>query len=390
MTETYRPLEGSGPASFAAGEPGMPPPPWPPPGSTPPPPAAGGTPPPGREVAAPPPPVAPSASGPNEPGESDDDSFQPAPWIYLVIAALIVALLAFLFWRSRDDGDGDDTSATTVPEATIAPTVPPGTLPDGSQGPSGPTGATATPPVVTNPDGTPATTTSGTPVTNPDGTPVTNPDGTPVTVPGGTPVTNPDGTPVTVPGGAAVTNPDGSPVTNPDGTPVTAPPTATTVPGGSGPPTGSAAPPATSPGSAPAPTQTVPPLTSAALRTAQGMATALADGDWPEVRRLSPTDTRTVAELERDYAGLDSSTIVPARETTLSSGLVDLRLGLVAHESRATGPQTSLFCVHWIVDPTAGTVQRLDAARLRTVGGMIPAAQVAPELTVTCANIALR
>ena len=34
------------------------------------------------------------------------------------------------------------------------------------------------------------------------------------------------------------------------------------------------------------------------------MATALADGDWAEVRRLSPTDTRTEAELERDYAGL--------------------------------------------------------------------------------------
>jgi hypothetical protein len=120
------------------------------------------------------------------------------------------------------------------------------------------------------------------------------------------------------------------------------------------------------------------------------MATALADGDWAEVRRLSPTDTRTVSELERDYAGLDSSTIVPARERTLSSGLVDLRLGLVAHESRATGPQTSLFCVHWIVDPVAGTVQRLDAARLRTVGGTVPPAQVAPELAVTCANIALR
>ena len=251
---------------------------------------------------------------------------------------------------------------------------------------------------MTNPDGTPATTTGGAPVTNPDGTPVTNPDGTPVTTPGGaavtnpdgSPVTNPDGTPVTTPGGAAVTNPDGSAVTNPDGTPVTAPPAATTVPGGSGPPTGSAGPPATSPGSAPAPVQTVPPLTSAALRTAQGMATALADGDWAEVRRLSPTDTRSVAELERDYAGLDSSTIVPARETTLSSGLVDLRLGLVAHESRATGPQTSLFCVHWIVDPKAGTVQRLDAARLRTIGGTVPAAQVARSSAATCASIALR
>jgi hypothetical protein len=390
LTDSYRPWKGSGPASFAAGEPGAPPPPWPPPGSTPPGPA--GTPPPGPAapppsgggtVPAPPPPEAPAASGPNEPGDADDDSFQPAPWIYLVIAALIVALLAFLFWRSRDDGDADDTSTTTVPSATIAPTVPPGTLPDGSPAPTSPTGGTGSSPVETNPDGTPATTTTGgAPVTNPDGTPVTNPDGTPVTNPGGTPVTNPDGTPVT--------NPDGSPVTNPDGTPTAAPPAATTVPGGSGPPTGSAGPPATSPGSSPAPVQTVPALTSAALRTAQSMATALADGDWAGVRRLSPTDTRTVAELERDYAGLDSSTIVPARETTLSSGLVDLRLGLVAHESRATGPQTSLFCVHWIVDPETATVQRLDAARLRTIGGTIPAVQVAPELAATCAGIPLR
>jgi hypothetical protein len=271
-----------------------------------------------------------------------------------------VALLGFLWWRSR--GSGDDASE---PPPTIAPTT------------------TAGAPVST-----------GVVVTNPDGSPVTNPDGTPILT-SAPPLTNPDGTPSVTPGPAA-TNPDGTPsvtpgpaATNPDGTPaVTLGPGATTVPGGV-----PIAPPATAPGATtgPAPpAQSLPPLTTRSLRLAQGMATALADGDWAEVRRMSPTDTRTVAALERDYAGLESSTIVPAREATLSSGLVDLRLGLVAHESRDTGPQTSLFCVHWIVDPLAGTVQRLDAVRLRTVGGTIPPAQVAAELATTCATIELR
>jgi hypothetical protein len=120
------------------------------------------------------------------------------------------------------------------------------------------------------------------------------------------------------------------------------------------------------------------------------MATALADGDWTDVRRLSPTDTRTVAQLERDYAGLESSTVVPVDQTTLSSGLVDLRLGLVADEVRTSGPQTSLFCAHWIVDPAAGTVQRLDAVLLRTIGGSIAPAAVAPELSAACAATPLR
>ena len=123
---------------------------------------------------------------------------------------------------------------------------------------------------------------------------------------------------------------------------------------------------------------------------AQQVASALADGNWAAVRRLSPTDQRTNAQFERDYAGLDRSTVVLARETTLSSGLVDLRLGLVAHESRASGPQTSLFCTHWIVDPVDATVQRLDGALVRTVGGTVPPGQVAAELAGTCAAMTLR
>ena len=96
---------------------------------------------------------------------------------------------------------------------------------------------------------------------------------------------------------------------------------------------------------------------------------------------MSPTDQRTNSQFEHDYAGLDSSTVVLAKSTALSSGLIDLRLGLVAHESRSSGPQTSLFCTHWIVDPEDSTVQRLDAALVRTVGGTVPAGQVADELT---------
>ncbi len=120
------------------------------------------------------------------------------------------------------------------------------------------------------------------------------------------------------------------------------------------------------------------------------MAAALADGDWAEARRLSPTDRRTDAEFARDYAGLQESIVVPARQTTLSSGLVDLRLGLVAHEARPTGDQTSLFCVHWIVDPVDSTVQRLSAALLHTDPGTIPPEQVSASLAATCSTLPLR
>jgi hypothetical protein len=139
--------------------------------------------------------------------------------------------------------------------------------------------------------------------------------------------------------------------------------------------------------------QTAPRVTTVldrALAIAQDMADALADGDWRAVRRLSPTDRRTDAQLATDYAGLDSSTVVPASEAQLSSGLVDLRVGLVAHETRPAGPQTSLFCAHWIVDPANSTVQRLDAAHLRTEGGTIAPAEVEAELADTCATIQLR
>jgi hypothetical protein len=140
------------------------------------------------------------------------------------------------------------------------------------------------------------------------------------------------------------------------------------------------------------PAEAAPPSTpiGRALVVAQDMADALADGDWREVRRLSPTDQRTIGEFERDYAGLEQSTVVPVWAAGLSSGLVDLRIGLVAHESRPTGPQTSLFCAHWIVDPSGRTVQRLDAARIRTEPGTTPPADVTAELETTCEMIELR
>jgi hypothetical protein len=140
------------------------------------------------------------------------------------------------------------------------------------------------------------------------------------------------------------------------------------------------------------PTVTEPPTTpiGRALVLAQDMADALADDDWREVRRLSPTDQRTIAEFERDYAGLERATVVPVWAARLSSGLIDLRIGLVAHEARPTGPQTSLFCAHWIVDPSDRTVQRLDAARVRTEPGTTSPADVTAELETTCESIELR
>lgn len=212
------------------------------------------------------------------------------------------------------------------------------------------------------------------------------------TGPGSSPVVSDTTVFSTVPS-PTVTTPGGEPGTTggtsaPSAT--TAPSLATTVPIPStapAPTTASAPTTVATPSTAPPPPTTRP---TRALVVAQQVASALADGNWAAVRRLSPTDQRTNAQFEKDYAGLDRSTVVPARQTPLSSGLVDLRVGLVAHESRTSGPQTSLFCAHWIVDPVTSTVQRLDGALVRTMGGTIPPSQVSAELATTCATMALR
>jgi hypothetical protein len=303
-------------------------------------------------------------------------------WVFVVIPLLIVALIVLLIWRTRgseEDSVSPATSTSSGPAATGTTTAVDGTAPG-----SGTTAGTGT-----------GSTTGTVPGTAP-GT-GTTPSATATTAagaPGGTTVV---AGPAGPEGPAGPTGPTGSG----DGTSTsfragTAAGGASDTPGasgtvGQGTGAGSSAAGPRRP-AAQGKAESAPPSTpiGRALVLAQEMADALADDDWREVRRLSPTDQRTIGEFERDYAGLESSTVVPVWAASLSSGLVDLRIGLVAHESRPAGPQTSLFCAHWIVDPSDRTIQRLDAARIRTEPGTTPPADVTAELETTCEMIELR
>jgi hypothetical protein len=125
-----------------------------------------------------------------------------------------------------------------------------------------------------------------------------------------------------------------------------------------------------------------------ALSAAGAVAAALADGDWAAARRLSPTDTRTDAELQAAYGTLTDVTLVPAR-VVRSGNQADLRLGLVAHEDDPSGPATAVLCAHWVVNEATGTVDRISSARIRLDPGRIDPAPHAPELTRTCATYPL-
>jgi hypothetical protein len=172
----------------------------------------------------------------------------------------------------------------------------------------------------------------------------------------------------------------------------TAPPTTATAP-----PTTATALPTTaapSPTTAAASASIVPgvgtsPDDEAALTAAQAVAAALADGDWVAVRRISPDEGRTDAQLETAYGPLTDVAIVPAR-ITRANGQVDLRLGLVAHEDDPGGPATALLCAHWQFDPATRTVDRVSSVRLQLQPGRVDPATVAPDLARTCATQPLR
>jgi len=127
----------------------------------------------------------------------------------------------------------------------------------------------------------------------------------------------------------------------------------------------------------------------AALTGARTVAAALADGDWAAVRRLDPDEGRTDAQLETAYGPLTDVAIVPAR-ITRAHGLVDMRLGLVAHEDDPGGPATALLCAHWNYDPATQTVDRVSSTRLQLQPGRLDPASVAPDLARTCATYPLR
>lgn len=131
-------------------------------------------------------------------------------------------------------------------------------------------------------------------------------------------------------------------------------------------------------------------MVAAALENARAIAAALAAGDWAEARRLGPTDrTRSDAQLEAGYGPVTDVTLIPARVTNRGPR-TDLRLGLVAHEAHDTGPATAVMCVHWSVNNSTHSVQRISSVRLRLEPGIVDPATVADELRATCATYPLR
>lgn len=89
----------------------------------------------------------------------------------------------------------------------------------------------------------------------------------------------------------------------------------------------------------------------------QQLATALADGDWPEVRQLEPGKADySNQRFQNGWGTLRRSTLIPVRVNDLRS-VDEWRFLLVAHE-RDGGEITKLFCVTWEVDVASGTVDQ--------------------------------
>ena len=180
-----------------------------------------------------------------------------------------------------------------------------------------------------------------------------------------------------------------APTTTAPATTVTtaAPSTSTTVAAT----TSTTAPPTTTPASTT--TAAAEPATSSpagAIRTAQSLMNALAAGRWNEARLLNPGRNESDSTLQSEYGPLVEASIVPATVTPLGDGRYDMRFGVVAHESEATGHQTSVLCSHWQVDVPDRTVDRISSARLRIETGYIDARTLASELSDVCARFPLK
>jgi hypothetical protein len=82
------------------------------------------------------------------------------------------------------------------------------------------------------------------------------------------------------------------------------------------------------------------------LEVARALGDAFANGDWDTARLISPLPEWTDKVYEEGFDGLEAVTIFPV-SYYLREERVEMWLLQVAHESRPTGPQTSLYCVRW-------------------------------------------
>ncbi len=102
---------------------------------------------------------------------------------------------------------------------------------------------------------------------------------------------------------------------------------------------------------------------------AQQLADSLASADWSAARALDPSTASLSDEAFVDgYGGLDRASLL----------LIDARPSGAGHEMLVVsvaveldGSQTSLYCLTWIADPSAGTVDQGGGSKLTTLTGNV-------------------
>lgn len=114
--------------------------------------------------------------------------------------------------------------------------------------------------------------------------------------------------------------------------------------------------------------------TDAGLILAQQLATAYADGDWETARRISPLPAWDDATYEEGFGGLEASTVFLGGTDTTDPTRLGMYLMQVAHETRPTGDQTSLYCVRWDLQIGSSTIDKIAGNILLQEPGFTPPA----------------
>ncbi len=98
----------------------------------------------------------------------------------------------------------------------------------------------------------------------------------------------------------------------------------------------------------------------------QQYASALADGHWAEARTVYPSVGGSGDAPVTGFEALEKSTVFA---TSVSPDGTDVRGAYLAWEALSDGPQTSIYCMHWTVDPQAGIVTDIDSSGLPSKSG---------------------
>lgn len=108
---------------------------------------------------------------------------------------------------------------------------------------------------------------------------------------------------------------------------------------------------------------------------AEGLAVALAAGDWTTARQINPRIPYTDAELAEGYEGLEASTLILGGNEWVSENQLALYLLMVAHQSRPSGQQTSIYCVRWDYRSDEQTIEQVAGRLVLQEQGWTPASE---------------